>query len=942
VAVEFRLLGPVEVLVSGRVVDVGQPRQRTVLAALLVDAGRFVSWETLIDRVWGDASPAEPRDSLRAHIARLRKVLALAGGQGGGRVQILHGPGAYLIDVPPRQVDLHRFVALIETAHQSEPQERAAPLREALTLWRGDPLLGLSGEWVSRMRRTWRQRYTAAFAAWADAEIEVGNAATVIAPLTELADEHPMNESLVGSLMRALYLTNSAAAALQRYDAARQFLHDELGVNPGPQLQDIYHRILRNELEFPQRERSVAAPAAVPAQLPLDPPSFVGRQEQLSSLDRLLESGHDRPPVAIAAVSGPAGVGKTALAVHWAHLARRQFPDGQLYINLRGFDASGSPVQPVDAVRILLDGLAVPRERIPTGLAEQIGLYRSLLVDRRVLVVLDNARDAEQVRPLIPGSSTARVVVTSRNPLLGLVATEAARPVILGELSPAESRALLSSRLGDERIDHDPDAVDAIVGRCGGLPLALTLVTARAATNPGCRLSRLAEELWLAADPLEVIAGDSPSTDPRRVFSWSYQTLTVVAADLFRLLGLHPGSDLSLSAAASLAGLLVARARSAMAELHDAGLVTEPAPGRYAVHDLLHVYAAELVDRWDTPQTRRDAIHRTLDHYLLTAVNADCQLEPHRDPITVAPPQPGTTVDDFADGPSALSWFAQHQVVLVHAVNQAAGAGFDRHAWQLPWALVEFFDLQGRWHALAATQDIAVAAARRLRDPSAEGRALRHVANANLQMGELDRAAANLEHALALFVRLEDLAGQANTHMNLASVRECQGRNQDANEHSRWALELYRAANHTVGEGIALNSLGYGFALVGDFEQALEYCSEALRIHRRINHRKAEAHAADSMGYIHRGLGNHAQAVRYYRHALGLFREFGNRYNEADALINIGDTEDAAGESVAAAGAWRQAAAILTELHHPRIKEVLDRLTNRQPQSTSVRAGQVR
>jgi tetratricopeptide (TPR) repeat protein/DNA-binding XRE family transcriptional regulator len=574
-----------------------------------------------------------------------------------------------------------------------------------------------------------------------------------------------------------------------------------------------------------------------PALLPMTVPAFVGRQAEIASLDLLVADG-EAAPVVICAVSGTAGVGKTALAVHWAHRVRAWFPDGQLYLNLRGFEAAVPPVHPGEAIRVFLDALAVPTHRIPVGLAEQVGLYRSLVADRRILVVLDNARDSEQVRPLLPGGDAGRVVITSRNRLLGLVASEGARPLPLGTMDAGDADELLRRRLGSGRVDREPEAAAEIVARCGGLPLALALVAARVAAHPRVTLQELALELQ-GVTPLDsMTTGQDQATDLRQVFSRSYATLSAQGQAMFQMLGLHPGPQIAAATAASMANQSLEETRRILVELHDAGLVTEIAPGSYTLHDLLHAYARELSEREESEADRDAAIRRLLDHALFTAVNADRQLEPHRDPIDLPAPCEGTVPEVMESRAAALTWFAQKYPGLVRAVELATARGLDEHAWRLPWALVTYFDLQGRWRPFKATQNLALAAAQRLGNVEAEGRALRHLANASIQTGDFDEADKYLQRALTLFEGLGDAAAQANAHMNLSLLRERQERIEESNDQAAQALRLYRAAGHRVGEGIALNSLGYGYALVGEFPAALEHCHQALELDRANGHRK--------------------------------------------------------------------------------------------------------
>lgn len=660
--------------------------------------------------------------------------------------------------------------------------------------------------------------------------------------------------------------------------------------------------------------------------LPPDVPFFTGREEQLRELDQLIIwPPASADPVTTAVVSGPAGIGKTTLAVHWGHRSRDAFPDGQLYLNLRGFDPSGPPVPPADAARVLLGALGISPQRIPGGLTERLGMYRTLTSARRILVVIDNARDADQVRPLLPGGPGCRVVITSRNPMVGLVATDAARPVVLEVLSRAEARELLRQRLGPGRVDDHDEAVSDIISRCAGLPLALALVSARTATHPRYALGDVAGELRRAADALDVIVSDEPVSDPRTIFSWSYQSLTLEAARTFRLLGMHPGPDISLDAVASLAGLGPVAARPLLGQMTAAGLVTEAMPGRFAMHDLLRAYAAEL-SRLESPEQQHGARIRLLGHYLGTAFAADRRMEPGRDTIDIAPAADGVRLTTVPDRRAAQAWLEAEHPVLVRMVSLAAALACDVQAWQLAWTMVNYLDVQGYWTDLARTQAIALAAARRLGDRDAEGLALRQLANADIQQGNLSGADQYLQRALRLCAESQDLPGQANTHINLALLRELQERFGDANDHALRALELYRRAGHRIGEGVALNSLGYGYALVGDLPEALRYCTEALAVNDEIDHEKGKAHTYDSLGYIYAQLHDLSRSAGYYRKALLLFREFGDRYLEADTQIKLGDVARDSGDEPAAKAAWKAAVTILDDMGNPRADEVRERL----------------
>ncbi|OLE29366.1 MAG: hypothetical protein AUG44_04465 [Actinobacteria bacterium 13_1_20CM_3_71_11] len=907
---EFRVLGPVEVRAGGRPLDAGTTKQQAVLVALLVDAPGPVSADTLVSRVWDEAPPDDARGTLYAYLSRIRRMLASAPPDGTAPVRLVRRAGGYALDLDPDQVDLHRATRLVERA-RAGTGDGAALLREALGLWTGEPLAGLGGAWLAGTRERLSQQRIDIALRWADAELRRRNPTTVVDTLRPLAGDHPLHEALAGTLMRALHLDGRTAEALDRYTAIRRRLADNLGLDPGPWLRAIHQEILRGT----GAALAKPAPRAVPAQLPPDVHGFSGRLRELDRLDALRANA-----VVISAVSGTAGVGKTALAVHWAHRIAGRYPDGQLYVNLRGFDPTGAALPPADALRLLLDALEVPARRIPAGVDARTGLYRSLLAGKRMLVLLDNARDAEQVRPLLPGAPGCLTVVTSRDELTSLVATEGAHPLALDLLTADEAHQLLARRLGPDRLAAEPDAVGVIVTACAGLPLALAVVAARAATRPALPLATLAAELRDRA--LGALGTTEPATDLRAVFSWSYRTLSPAAARLFRLLGLAPGSGIAAPAAAGLAGTAVAEAGRLLSELTERNLLTESAPGRYTFHDLLRAYATELTHAVDHPDDRQAAERRLLDHYLHTACTAALLLNPHRDPIGADPDQPPADVTD------PLGWFTVEQPALVAGVQRAADLGLDRHAWRLAWALADFLERQGHWQDWVDTWHIALAAAQRRDDRPSQAHAHHSLASAHTRLGRYPDAHGHLEQALALYTRLGDRTGQAHTHNNLALAYEQEGRPAAALAESERSLELYRAAGHHEGQARALNNIGWCLALLGEHTRALATGREALALSERIAHRHGQAIALDTLGYVDERLGRYPHAVASYRRSAELFRDLGDRYQHAATLIKLGDATAATGDRTAARDAWRVALDILTDLDHPDAETMRAKLNN--------------
>ncbi|GIJ66993.1 tetratricopeptide repeat protein [Virgisporangium ochraceum] len=671
----------------------------------------------------------------------------------------------------------------------------------------------------------------------------------------------------------------------------------------------------------------VARTTTGPAQLPMAVRGFAGRAEELDRLDALLHGtapGAAPSTVVISAVSGAPGVGKTSLAVHWAHRIADHFPDGQLYVNLRGFDPGCAAMEPAEAVRGFLDALGV--DRVPPGLDAQIALYRSTLAGRRVLIVLDNARDAGQVRPLLPGTPGCLVIVTSRDRLTPLVAAEGAHPLPLDLLSDDEARDLLAGRLGADRVAAEPAAVDEIIARCARLPLALGIAAAHATTRPRSPLADQAAQLRETAGGLDAFDGGDPTTNARVVFSWSYCELDPGAARLFRLLGLHGGPDLAAPAAASLAGVSVGDARVLLGHLVRANLLTEPGRGRYRLHDLLRAYAGELVRTHESDDARRSAIVRMLDHYLHTAHAAALQQDTGRSPIALDDPAAGTTVTTHEDHDAAMAWFAAEHAALAAAIGTAAEHGLDRHVWALAWTLTTWFDWRAQWHDLVATQTVAMDALLRLGDVPGRAQAHREIGRTYSQLGRPDDARHHLDQSLDLYRSIGDGVGQGRAHHNIGFLLISQHRHREALTHVDRSVELFEAAGDRLWWARALNGAGWVRAGLGDHERALEQIEQALELLRKVADRHGEASTLDSLGYVHRLRGDHEEARLCYEEAVDLFGELGDAATEAEVLLNLGEARQVAGDDAGAARHWGRALETFTRLGHPKADEVRTRL----------------
>lgn len=931
--VEFGLLGPLSVEAGSTPISVSAKQQRVLLAALLLNAPGVVSVEVLAELVWDGRPPTRYRAALHTAVQRLRATLGFGNA---GLIRTI--PPGYTIEVGAGDFDVFRFEALADRGRTAAADgdwiTAADLLRQALALWRGDALADITA-------RTLHQRYGDALSeqrlqvltARIEADLRLGRHEELIGELTRLIAEHRLWERFYGQLMLALYRAGRVSDALAVYQRLRRTLADELGTDPAPEVQVLHRQILQSERLDPGREPAeepsgapVAAPL-VPAQLPAGPRHFVGRARELKALDALLDRRVAGRPgtVTVAAIDGSAGVGKTAFALHWAHQAASRFPDGQLYVNLRGFDPTGQPLRPSDALRTFFAALDFPPARIPGTLEAQAGLYRSLLAGKRMLVVLDNARDADQVRSLLPASPGCLVLVTSRRRLTGLIATEGAHRLPLDLLSPGEARELLAGQLGAEPVERDPDAAAALVEACARLPLALTIAAAYSACNPQKPLAAIARQLREAG--LNTFATGDPATDIRTVFSWSYATLPAGAQRTFRFLGLHPGPDITLPAAAALTDTDPATVDGHLEHLVQAQLLTEEAPGRYAFHDLLRAYATEQARARDNPIDWHGALRRIFDFYLCTAREAQSMLRPSIDCLVPpSPPRPDVVPEPFTDTRQAWAWFEAEHKVLLGVVTMAARTGFDVHTWQVAWTLVTFFERRGHWHDLAVVQRTALDTAQRSGDLAGQAHAHHMLGRLYARRGDHEKAGDHFGASLEQFRQLGDVVGQALGHHTFAEVHERAGRDRKAVAHAEQALELFSSAGHEIGKAQARSALGWYRSRLGD-RQARQDCEWAVRRLAELGDKPGEAEAWARLGAVHHDAGQYPEAARCFRRAAGLFRQLGARYCEAATLMRLGDAQQATGDRPAARESWRGALSLLDDLGHPDAEQVRERLS---------------
>lgn len=919
------VLGPLLVRYGDEPVEIRSPMQRQIFGLLALQPGQRVSREEIVDVLWGDRPPKTYLNLIQGHVAALRRLLRPGrGGRGSASIATLEHSG-YTLAPEGARLDLVHFDDLVQGARAARSRENLVGAQElfgrALCLWRG-PVLAGAGPWVRHHPVAVaidRRRMDAALA-FADLGLEGGNHRSVAAQLQGLVAAEPLHEGLHARLMLAMARDGDQAGALRLFADVRRRLADELGIEPGHELRAAHLQVLRQRLpglgSGGEDVAQLSPSAEPPRQLPLDARGFGGRLSELARLDALLATAAEHPSaLTVAALSGTAGVGKTTLAVHWAHRVRDRFPDGQIYVNLRGFDATGPAMEPAEAIRSFLDALGVPPERIPETSEAQKGLYRSLLTGRRILLVLDNARDAEQVRPLLPGAPTCFVVVTSRDQLSGLVAIEGANPLTLDLLSAAEGRELLARRLGAERADAEPGAVDELIAQCSRLPLALAIVTARAVTNPRFSLAAMADELREAGNRLDAFSGGDPATHVRTVFSWSYRTLSGEAARLFRLLSINPGPDIGVGAVARLAGTSETRVRPLLAELCRANLLTEHVVGRFAFHDLLRLYAAER-NREEDDDERTAAAQRLYDHYAHTTRAASRLLYPNLImlPQRALPADPApVALDGHA---SALAWLDVEHVNLVAAITHAAEHGPRPAAWLIADGLRGY--LARRRHSVHWFTVAEAGMSAALAEGDLLGQAALHLSTAH--------AHNNLAHDhevighLRQVVELADKAGWAEGRAvglgNIGSVYSDLGRLEDAHVNLLRALGLWEQIGAAHSSAITLNNLGNLDRVRGRLREATGYLGRALETSRQSGVRTGLSSALESLGQACHDLGRLTVGAEHLREALRLARRIGDNAGEAKALSTLSRIDLDAGRLSEALDAARSALRLSEELMH--------------------------
>ncbi|WP_167971034.1 AfsR/SARP family transcriptional regulator [Lentzea indica] len=828
----FGLLGPLDVVLDGHHVHIPPGKRRVVLAALLLRPGQVVGVDELIELVGGS------RNALQTTVGRLREDL--------GRAELVQTrPGGYLLDVRPDEVDVHRFGRL-------EP-------REALTLWRGRPFADIGSDALERDHvPALTEKYLATLEARIENDLKQGRHERLVPELRSLTQQNPTRERMWAQLIVALHRCDRQTEALRAYDDIRTRLADELGLDPGKDLQKAHQQVLTADNR--PRARN---------DLPGDIPDFAGRADDLEEILAAVPSGC----VAITAIDGMAGIGKTTLAVRAAHRLARKFPDAQLFVDLHSYTEGVEPRTPSDALLALLTALGVPAQDIPDGLDARAARWRAEMAHRKALVVLDNAGSAAQVRPLLPG--TGLVLVTSRRRLVDL---DAAHTISLDVLSEEDSLNLLASIAGQRKLDQDLDSAREIVRLCGYLPLAVRIVGARWRTRPAWSAQDVTRRLT-EQRLTELTAGERSVAG---AFALSYQQLTPEQQRLFRRLGLHTGEDWDAYLAAAVVGTTRVEAERLLGELLDAHLVQQKENGRYRFHDLLADHAKAAV----APAERNEAIVRILDHYLHGAEASALRIVPGRPEIVSAVTSELVDPPVFATPVEALAWQEAERSNLRAAVYLAAYEGHFRHAWQLPHHFAHFLLLRGLGRERVEVQSVALAATHQLGDLKARAEALRGLGSAYMDDGD-PRAEEYLREALGLMRQIGDVRGEASTMGLLGMVARERREFDKSMEYFQRGVVLMRQVGAPTGEASALHNIGINHAELGQPEEALAHMQQAVTLQTEHGDVRSTALTLHNIAHVHFDSFNDDECLSCAERSLAAYRESGDRRGEALALADF-------------------------------------------------------
>ncbi|MEV7810261.1 BTAD domain-containing putative transcriptional regulator [Streptomyces flaveolus] len=901
----FGVLGPVRAWHGEEALSTGSPQQRALLAALLLREGRTATAAELIDALWGSEPPSQALAAVRTYASRLRKVLSpgvLISESGGYAVRGLR-EGA--LDLAVAQ-DL---ATEAEKARGAGDLSRArSVLNQALDLWDGEPLAGVPGPYAEAQRARLEEWRLGLLETRLDLDLEQGCHAEAVSELTALTAAHPLRERLRELLMLALYRSGRQAEALAVYADTRRLLSEELGVDPRPGLSELQQRILQADPALAEPSAPVTEPTATlvrPAQLPASVPDFTGRSSFVSELTDVLSSASEAEGrvMAVSALAGIGGVGKTTLAVHVAHRARPTFPDGQLYVDLQG--AGPRPAEPETVLGSFLRALGTADANIPDTLEERAALYRSVLDGRRVLVLLDNAKDAAQVRPLLPGTEGCAALVTSRVRMLDLAG---AHLVDLDVMSPDEALALFTKIVGEERVAAEREAALDVVAACGFLPLAIRIAASRLAARRTWTVSVLAAKLADERRRLdELQAGDLAV---KATFELGYGQLEPPQARAFRLLGLADGPDISLAAAAAVLDLPAEETEDLLESLVDTSLLESAAPGRYRFHDLVRLYARACAERDEWPPSEREAaMSRVLDFYLATTAGVYAMERPGDRLVDDLEPTeyPGLR---FAEAAGALDWLYTEAAPLLACARQSTGSHRLRRGVDLLWAAKDLTESGANSHQYEMTARAMCEATRRAGDARAEGRARTVLTDVLLVSGRIQQAETEARIAMELAEKVGDSTAVSWVANNRGLMCLHQGRHAEGKAFFERAIDGLRAAGNRPFEATSLGNLSRAYLGLGDITRAVEIAQRGVAAHSEIGRTVRLANSHYALGVAMIQAGRHSEALSQFSDALRIFGDHRQRLWEGTANFRIAEVHLAAHHPAQAAQHAEQALAL--------------------------------
>jgi len=899
--VEFRVLGPIEFWVAGIRKDLGPAKERLLLSVLLLAEGRPVPIDMLIDRVWGESPPAEVRQSLQTDLSRLRRRFKTYGVA--DQIRVVAPSGAYALEVPAECVDLFRSRELRELAvsarRSGHTREAARLLREAVKLWRTEPLTGISGEWVDQMRASLDGDYRAMARELAELELAAGNHPEIIGFLLDLIARYPLDEFFVGQLMLAYYRCGRQADSIALYRTTTRLLRESAGAAPSPRLQTLYRNIRRHDPSVASPRRS--ATEAIPGLDQLPPPvaEFTGRAEELVVLSEAGAQG------GVLVIEGMPSVGKTALAIKLAHELAERFPDSCILLGLHGHDAQQLPRTPAGALSQLLQAVGIAPENVPHEAADRARLWREVMEGRRALIVLDDAANGGQVLPLLPGNSDCQVIIiTSRRHLAGI---EGARHHRLGVLPDVDAIALFTLITG-QGAAAPPEAVAEAVRLCGGLPLAVRLAATRLRDGQVSSIDALVEEL---RGPHEDIAD---LQDPALVttFELSYRDLPLAQRRIFRRLGLSPAPELTAPAVAVLTDTSINEARQSLADFVDHYLLEEIGPGRFQLHDLIRQYALARSGREDSAFDGRRAVGRVLDFYLLKADFADRALFPHHARTGLTAADQNSAVEAFADEKSAVDWLAAERKNLFHLIQYAADHEWNIHVIDYAKAVARYFDSVSQWEEAETIQRRALNVALELELPRAIAQACFNLSLVQWRLGQMDEALTNARKAKQIGHRLRDAALKASAQDQIGLVAWSSSSYREALAYFGEALDIYGEIGDTHGKAECLNHLGMMLAQIGRHQDALRSFHDALDICHTIGDVRGEATTLSNLAQTYLLLGYHRDAYELYQKSRDIYLTLTGRRNNAILKNNLGDVARYRGQRDSAIKYYAEALAEFT------------------------------